>query len=135
LREANIPILGQWMIGMPGETPLLALKSIQLSLELGDIPQVHIATPFPKTRLRELAIERGILRADEPVSLRSIYDDFTMVEQSQLPIFRLLYNLFNLQNQRIALSEKNGIFDRAFFSLRNAPDKRIGALLLRDVKL
>src|SRR3989339_188861 len=37
LRDAGIPILGQWMIGMPGETPAQAVKSLKMSLEVGDI--------------------------------------------------------------------------------------------------
>jgi len=133
LHNAHIPILGQWMIGMPGETYEQALKSIRMSLKIGDIPQVHIATPFPKTKMREHGITLGLIERNQPVELKSIYDDFTLVPKDQKNIFRLLYNIFKIQSLTI-IRPKNEVFDRFSQEIKKLNDIRIGSLILDSTK-
>lgn len=58
-REAGIEYRGSFMIGMPGETPELALQTIQNAIELDpDYAQFSIVCPFPGTKL-EAEIKQG----------------------------------------------------------------------------
>ncbi len=51
-QEANIEIRGSFMIGLPGETPEKARKTIELAIELEpDYAQFSITTPYPGTQL------------------------------------------------------------------------------------
>jgi radical SAM superfamily enzyme YgiQ (UPF0313 family) len=128
LRERDIPILGQWMIGMPGETPQQALKSLKMSTQIGDIPQIHIATPFPKTKMMEQAIDLGFLSADDKLPVNSVYSDFTMVPKDQINTFRLLFNAFKINNLRIA--KGHHAFDRFRHDIEA---KKVGDILLKDI--
>ena len=132
LREAGIPILGQWMIGMPGETTYQAVKSLKMSLEIGDIPQVHIATPFPKTELMKMAIEHGCLVEGEKTKVSGIYSDFTMVPEDQSDTFRLIYNAFKISNQRLNMSREK-LFARSYHELKETRNQKIGEILLKDI--
>ena len=132
LREAGIPILGQWMIGMPGETTSQAVKSLKMSLEIGDIPQVHIATPFPKTQMLDMAIEQGYLDEGEKAKVSGIYGDFTMVPKDQIDTFRFIYNAFKINNLRLSISEEK-LFGRFYHELNEMRNHKIGEILLRDI--
>ena len=58
-REAGIEYRGSFKIGMPGETPELALQTIQNAIELDpDYAQFSIVCPFPGTTL-EAEIKQG----------------------------------------------------------------------------
>jgi anaerobic magnesium-protoporphyrin IX monomethyl ester cyclase len=51
-QEAGIEIRGSFMIGLPGETPEKARKTIDLAIELEpDYAQFSITTPYPGTQL------------------------------------------------------------------------------------
>lgn len=51
-QEAGIEIRGSFMIGLPGETPEKARKTIQFAIELEpDYAQFSITTPYPGTEL------------------------------------------------------------------------------------
>ncbi|PIN79615.1 hypothetical protein COV16_03270 [Candidatus Woesearchaeota archaeon CG10_big_fil_rev_8_21_14_0_10_34_8] len=51
-QEAGIEIRGSFMIGLPGETPEKAQKTIDLAIELEpDYAQFSITTPYPGTQL------------------------------------------------------------------------------------
>ncbi len=132
LREVGIPMLGQWMIGMPGETTDQAVKSLKMSLEIGDIPQVHIATPFPKTEMMNMAIEQGYLVEGEKTKVSGIYGDFTMVPKDQSDTFRLIYNAFKINNQRLSMS-KERLFGRFYHELKEMHNQKIGEILLKNI--
>ncbi len=130
LKEAGITMLGQWMIGMPGETPELALKSLKMSLEIGDVPQVHIATPLPKTKMLEQAVALGYFAPGERPKVTGIYDDFTMVRPEHRNTFRQLYNAFKIINAQLDRKSTGGVFSRF---QRDLHRKRVGEILLEGI--
>jgi len=51
-REAGIQVRGSFLVGLPGETPELAKKTIQNAIELDpDYAQFEIVCPYPGTQL------------------------------------------------------------------------------------
>lgn len=131
LNEAGITMLGQWMIGMPGETPDQALKSLKMSLEIGDIPQVHIATPLPKTRMLEQAQELGYFLAGQRPKVTGIYQDFTMVQPEHRNTFRQIYNAFKIINACMDRNMGRAVFSRFKGGVER---KRVGEVLLDGVE-
>lgn len=99
LQEAEIPVLGQWILGSPGETVELAVESLQFHKELGDIPQVHIATPFPHTYFATIAEEMNIFRNHR--SSKSLYDQFVFPKQEEVPLFNIIYRLFPISRMTV----------------------------------
>ena len=64
-REAGIEVRGSFMLGLPGETPALAQKTINFALELDpDYAQFCLTTPYPGTRLYDQAAEFGRLSTE-----------------------------------------------------------------------
>ncbi len=52
VKKVGIEIRGSFMIGLPGETPELARKTIQLAIDMDpDYAQFSITTPYPGTQL------------------------------------------------------------------------------------
>ena len=95
LKNNNVPLMGQWILGLPGETAEMALESLMLHRKLGDIPQVHIASPLPKTALHDLAVEKGIIEPDY-IPDQGLYSDFIFHEGTEKKFMRLVYNLFSV---------------------------------------
>ncbi|MGB9005664.1 MAG: hypothetical protein WCB96_08075, partial [Candidatus Aminicenantales bacterium] len=61
----GLRILGYFILGLPGETREMALRTIDLAKKLNiDIASFAIATPDIGTRLREEAVARGWIPAD-----------------------------------------------------------------------
>jgi radical SAM superfamily enzyme YgiQ (UPF0313 family) len=61
-REAGIEVRASFMLGLPGETPALAKKTIEFAVELEpDYAQFSITTPFPGTKLYTQANKYGKL--------------------------------------------------------------------------
>ncbi len=62
-KEAGIPLLVHFMIGLPGETKADINRTLAFAIELheqtGAWPSVQFATPLPGTRLAEIAAQRG----------------------------------------------------------------------------
>ena len=105
LHKYKIPVLGQWILGFPGETPELTLESLQLHCRLGDIPQVHIAAPFPKTAMYDMALEMGFI--DESyVPVSGLYDDFLFHSGYEKTLMRVIYNLFPIAGMTVPLDMK-----------------------------
>lgn len=98
LRRNNIPILGQWMIGMPGETIENVLESLELSTRIGDIPQVHVFVPFPKTDMHQLAVDLGLIKEDYIPDQGTYALDFLLHEGDTKRMMRLLYLIFNFKD-------------------------------------
>jgi anaerobic magnesium-protoporphyrin IX monomethyl ester cyclase len=65
LNKYGLRILGYFILGLPGETREMALRTIDLAKHLNiDIASFAIATPDIGTRLREEAVAKGWIPAD-----------------------------------------------------------------------
>jgi radical SAM superfamily enzyme YgiQ (UPF0313 family) len=61
-REAGIEVRGSFMLGLPGETPALARRTIRFALQLDpDYAQFCLTTPYPGTTLFKQAQQFGRL--------------------------------------------------------------------------
>lgn len=62
-KEAGIPLLVHFMIGLPGETKADINRTLGFAIDLHELtgawPSVQFATPLPGTRLAEIAQQRG----------------------------------------------------------------------------
>ncbi len=64
-KEAGIEIRASFMLGLPGETPELARKTIDFAIELEpDYAQFSLTTPYPGTNLWQQAKTYGDLKID-----------------------------------------------------------------------
>jgi len=64
-KEAGIEIRASFMLGLPGETPELARKTIDFAIELDpDYAQFSLTTPYPGTSLWHQAKNYGNLKTD-----------------------------------------------------------------------
>ncbi len=97
LKQNNIPILGQWIIGLPGESVGNVLESLELSISVGDIAQVHIAQPYPKTEMHNQAVALGLIDEDY-IPDNGVYSDFLFHKGETRKIMRLIYNLFSFKD-------------------------------------
>ena len=62
VKKAGIEIRGSFMLGLPGETPELARKTIELAIEMDpDYAQFSITTPYPGTQLWDTYEKWGTL--------------------------------------------------------------------------
>ena len=62
VKKAGIQIRGSFMVGLPGETPELARKTIKLAIEMDpDYAQFSITTPYPGTQLWDTYEQWGTL--------------------------------------------------------------------------
>ena len=62
VKKVGIEIRGSFMLGLPGETPELARKTIQLAIEMNpDYAQFSITTPYPGTQLWDTYEKWGTL--------------------------------------------------------------------------
>src|SRR3989338_8680843 len=62
MKKVGIEIRGSFMLGLPGETPELARKTIQLAIEMNpDYAQFSITTPYPGTQLWDTYEKWGTL--------------------------------------------------------------------------
>jgi hypothetical protein len=100
LKQHGMKVLGQWILGYPGETAAQALESLRLHTRLGDIPQVHIAVPFPHTEMHAMAVRMGLIPANYMPD-RGIYDDFMFHRGAEKMLLRVVYNLFPVAGLRI----------------------------------
>ena len=96
LKRAGLRTVAFNMIGVPFETEDTLRATIQLNrLIRPDWLVVSIFSPFPGTRLRELAREKGWLDGGLP---ESYYDSTWALNQPSLPRERLLYYYENFVN-------------------------------------
>lgn len=97
--EAGIEVRGSFMIGLPGETPEKAQKTIDFAKQLSiDYAQFCITTPFPGTTLFEQAKEYGRLDMDysgynlwSPVFVPDGYESAEQVAAMKQKAFRDFY--------------------------------------------
>lgn len=106
LKKYGIPIMGQWIIGYPTETPELAYESLMFHCRLGDIPQVHIASPLPATELHDMGVEGGFIEEGySPVE--TLYGDFMFHSGYERKLMRVIYNLFPISRIPVPLDFKD----------------------------
>ncbi len=72
-KEAGLKVRATLILGLPGETRAESLETIAFAKRL-PIDQVRfaLATPYPGTRLWEIALEEGSLRVDDWIELSSM---------------------------------------------------------------
>ena len=72
-KEAGLKVRATLILGLPGETREESLETIAFAKRL-PIDQVRfaLATPYPGTRLWEIALEEGSLRVDDWIELSSM---------------------------------------------------------------
>lgn len=65
-KNLGVNVCGDFILGLPGEDESDVLNTIKWSVELPlDYASFNVATPLPGTKLRELAIERGVISAED----------------------------------------------------------------------
>ena len=63
-RKVGLQTMGHFIFGLPGETPATVEETIDYGLKLGlDYMQCYAAVPYPKTKLGEMAREKGWVTA------------------------------------------------------------------------
>jgi anaerobic magnesium-protoporphyrin IX monomethyl ester cyclase len=98
-KEVGIEIRASFMLGLPGETPKLAQKTIDFAKELDpDYPQFCITTPYPGTELYRNAEKWGKLDKDfkryniwEPVFIPYGYENSEQLVQMERQAIRQFY--------------------------------------------
>ena len=91
VRDRGMRLLGQWILGFPGETMDLALETLAFHLRVGDVPQVHIATDFPGTPLRDLVTGP---QSPDDLPTSDLYSEFKFHTGAERLLLRTLYNVF-----------------------------------------
>jgi radical SAM superfamily enzyme YgiQ (UPF0313 family) len=105
LKNAGIIVNSYNLIGLPYETPGLSLETIKLNARMyTDNIVISFFTPYPKTRLREIAeaggfLEHGTSKAD-PVHLK-------MPDYPKGDIFYMRYSFLKLMRQYRMLYKSN----------------------------
>jgi len=97
-RNAGLEVVGFFMLGLPGETPELARKTIRFSLELGLEHALYTMTvPHPNTDLYKICQESGTILRDqmyfvkEACFLPSGYDDVKQLQALHAEAYRRFY--------------------------------------------
>lgn len=99
VQKSGIEIRGSFMIGLPGETPEMARKTIDFAIELDpDYAQFSITTPYPGTQLWNSYEQWGTLNKDfknyhgwMPVFVPKGYKSKEELEQINKEAFRRFY--------------------------------------------
>ncbi|MCP3178425.1 B12-binding domain-containing radical SAM protein [Desulfuromonas sp. KJ2020] len=125
LRKYDISTLGLFVIGIPGETDEDRQASIDFirDLEL-DWAAIHIATPFPGSRLYDLCLENGYINVEDLSQKVGIYKGLIRTEDldpEEMTEFAYLMNLeVNfVQNNNL----RTGRYAKAAIRLKNVVDK------------
>lgn len=99
-KKVGLKTMGHFIFGLPGETPATAEATIEFGVRLGlDYMQCYGAVPYPKTRLGELAREKGWVKsqrwADFDFGGQSIMDIGSItpegVDRARRKMFRSFY--------------------------------------------
>ncbi len=99
VKKAGIEVRGAFMLGLPGETPELARKTIDFAIELDpDYAQFSLTTPYPGTELYKTYEKWGKLDKNfskyhiwAPVFLPHGYKSFDELKAMQEDAFRKFY--------------------------------------------
>jgi radical SAM superfamily enzyme YgiQ (UPF0313 family) len=85
-KELGFETLGYFMIGSPNETKASIMKTFKLMKEL-DPDYIHLThvVPYPKTKLFDMAVQRGLAMPDAWENLENLnYDTFPMFTDGEL---------------------------------------------------
>lgn len=98
-KKAGLEVRGAFMLGLPGETPELARKTIDFAIELDpDYAQFSLTTPYPGTELYKTHTDWGVLDKNfskyhiwAPVFLPHGYKSFDELKAIQQEAFKRFY--------------------------------------------
>ncbi|MBU1946373.1 MAG: B12-binding domain-containing radical SAM protein [Nanoarchaeota archaeon] len=63
-KQADLEIIAYFMLGLPGETKELSLKTIEFAKELdADFVKFNLAVPYPGTEMYDQAVKEGTLKS------------------------------------------------------------------------
>ena len=72
MKQANLPIIASYIIGLPGDTHDTIKETIQFASELdADQSKFMILAPYPGTKVYDLAVEKGLA---DPASFQQMED-------------------------------------------------------------
>ncbi len=99
-REKGITTIGNFMIGMPGETKEEMRNTFKFARTLGlDYVEIGILTPYPDTKLYKDCLSKGIIKEDiwlrfasDPLKASSEFTSFLSVNELSRPELYLLVN-------------------------------------------
>lgn len=129
-KKAGIEAFCSFMLALPSETKEESLQTIRFALELSpDYAQFPITTPFPNTRLFELANQYGVVISDARMQFTSwdkvAYLPAGRTEEEIIDTVNRAYRLFYLRPSYIV---------KRIIRLRELPPKKIFALLKSGIK-
>jgi anaerobic magnesium-protoporphyrin IX monomethyl ester cyclase len=102
--EAGIEARGSFILGLPGETPDIALETIKFALSLDlDYGQFNLCTPYPGTILHKMCREYGNFSANS-------YDEYTCMKPIFLPV--------GYKNREQLLKMQKLAYRKIYFRLR-----------------
>ena len=136
LHKAGIQICGQWMFGIPGESISAMLKTVDLHRQVRDVPYMHICTPYYGTKLRESAVEQGLLPSDTIIDTGTYNSIFFNYSEEHKAIIRLMYRLFPIIDMPIDkafLSASQSNYVTRKHGQRDVAGSDVGSHLLRDL--
>jgi len=86
LREAEVPTLTSYIIGLPGDTHETIQKTLDFARELNtDQMKFMLLTPVPGTEVYQMAVERGLLNPDDLEQMeKSTFYDTTAINLSNV---------------------------------------------------
>ncbi len=119
IQKAGIEIRGSFMLGLPGETPELAKKTIDFAIELNpDYAQFSLTTPYPGTELFGHAKKYGKLKKD--------YSKYSMWKVVFLP--------FGYESEEQLLKMQSTAFRRFYFRPKYVLGKVLKIRSFGDIK-
>jgi radical SAM superfamily enzyme YgiQ (UPF0313 family) len=78
LKDAGLPCVTSYIVGLPGDTHESIKATLDFANELdSEVAKFMISTPYPGTRLHEMAVERGLLTGHDPDD----YCDYTYYQR------------------------------------------------------
>ena len=98
LRKYHVKFLTNNMVGLPGETIEQAFETVELNARLRtDFPWCSILHFYPKTRVAEIAREKGLLDQGESYdTLRQTFFETSELKQKDMNQILNLQKLFNI---------------------------------------
>ncbi len=119
IQKAGIKIRGCFMLGLPGETPELAQKTIDFAKELDtDFASFTLTTPYPGTEMAKHAKEYGTLKKD--------YNKYSMWKVVFLP--------YGYKNEEELLKMHSQAFKQFYFRPKYVLGKVLKVRSLGDIK-
>jgi radical SAM superfamily enzyme YgiQ (UPF0313 family) len=93
LKRHNIKILAGSIFGYPGDTVESALETLEVNITLNiDYPTFAFFTPYPGTKLTEMALQQNLLNDTYKDEVNLMYDKLCITH----PHAKEMYNIYNL---------------------------------------